>query len=102
MDGLVVAPTAPLPIAYSSSRGEQESFQTSVGVPCTVRYSGDGLGDEMVTSVLSSFARVDSYRIAGTGAVIRYLCFIFYRKRIDWSMKIVETELNAIGYALPM
>ena len=57
MDGLVVAPTAPLPIAYSSSRGEQESFQTSVGAPCTVRYSGDGFESEMVTSVLSSIGR---------------------------------------------
>ena len=41
MAGLVVAPTAPLPIAYSSSRGEHELFHTSVFVPWTVRYSGD-------------------------------------------------------------
>ena len=57
MVGLVVAPTAPLPMAYSSSRGEQESFQTSVGLSCTVRYKGDALGDEMFTAVLSFIVR---------------------------------------------
>ena len=58
IDGLVVAPTAPLSMRIRAHEGNRKSFQTSVGLLyCTVGSRGDAFGGEMFTAVLSFIDR---------------------------------------------